>query len=590
MKVKTLMLIIFGATTLINCGCEDVKFLYDKNIRGITRDDLDQVGAEIGCDMIFKCNNLEGDTKWVIEERKRFGNSYKKCMEEHIKTNSEQKYEECPYYSQENLEATVLCLRKLTPIPCEDIKQKFNPLFDKKIDDCNKICLSGDKANTKTGESKQNSDLQEKKVEKNDTSLKTSGGAWSKKSSDSMNWDDAKAYCANLNESGYSDWRLPTISELRTLIQNCPATETGGACRVTDECLSWKECSTSVCGCSDSSDGKYSKLGDTAWFWSSSERSDNAYGAWNVGFSYGNVSDDNKNYNHYVRCLRVNTESQDLRAAVSSYHLESFSGKYYENGDEARNELVVTQKDSKLEFKLSGCNMGSTKEICWEMEGTAKINGRKAKIVSVSKYISDSYNQEGSFDENGEPVPPENIPCELNFSLLSEAISVIGCGYDGLYKPVMMVKSPAKENIKPQVDAVLKPSFGNWSKKAPDTMNWSDAKAYCADLNEGGYSDWRLPTISELRTLIKNCPVTETGGACRVTNDCLSWKDCRTSVCDGCSGSLDGRYSKLGDTEWFWSSSELSDIADLAWRVDFRNGHVYNNNKYYSSFNVRCLR
>ena len=41
---------------------------------------------------------------------------------------------------------------------------------------------------------------------------------WSKKSSRKMNWVEAANYCEYLNQDGYSDWRLPNIDELRTLI------------------------------------------------------------------------------------------------------------------------------------------------------------------------------------------------------------------------------------------------------------------------------------------------------------------------------------------------------------------------------------
>ncbi|MBI5590903.1 MAG: DUF1566 domain-containing protein [Deltaproteobacteria bacterium] len=32
-------------------------------------------------------------------------------------------------------------------------------------------------------------------------------------------------------------------------------------------------------------------------------------------------------------------------------------------------------------------------------------------------------------------------------------------------------------------------------------MNWEEALSYCATLNLGNYSDWRVPTIKELRSL-----------------------------------------------------------------------------------------
>jgi hypothetical protein len=68
----------------------------------------------------------------------------------------------------------------------------------------------------------------------------------------------------------------------------------------------------------------------------------------------------------------------------------------------------------------------------------------------------------------------------------------------------------------------------NWSDASSNKMTWDEAITYCENL--GG----RLPTISELRTLIQNCPGTETGGECGVTDDCLSSDDCRTDPCDGC--------------------------------------------------------
>ena len=122
-----------------------------------------------------------------------------------------------------------------------------------------------------------------------------------------------------------------------------------------------------------------------------------------------------------------------------------------------------------------------------------------------------------------------------------------------------------------------------WSKKATKKMNWYDAKEYCKDL--GG----RLPTISELRTLIKNCPKTETGGPCGVTDSCLSWGKCRKEACDGCSYDDSGKYSVLRDPYWLWSSTLLSGGNGDAWFLDFYYGSVSDNRRYIKS-GVRCVR
>lgn len=134
------------------------------------------------------------------------------------------------------------------------------------------------------------------------------GNMWSPMTSSTMDWDSAVSYCNNLTACGYSDWHLPTISELRTLIQNCSETVTGGSCEVTDECLALSSSSCfdwDVCqGCDSDFSGKYSKLGDTCDFWSSSTYVGNTYYAWYVNFNDGYVFNYLKTNSYYVRCVR----------------------------------------------------------------------------------------------------------------------------------------------------------------------------------------------------------------------------------------------------------------------------------------------
>ena len=126
-----------------------------------------------------------------------------------------------------------------------------------------------------------------------------------------------------------------------------------------------------------------------------------------------------------------------------------------------------------------------------------------------------------------------------------------------------------------------------WSERSPDKMNWNDAKQYCEDLTEGGFDDWRLPNIDELRSLIQNHSGTQTGGSCPISEKAgkLSSDD-RTDDCYGRKGS---NFSKLGDEGLFWSSSVPSDDSSGAWFVNFNNGDVdYYGKGYY--YYVRCVR
>ena len=141
---------------------------------------------------------------------------------------------------------------------------------------------------------------------------KIAGLIWSDRSYDEMNWYRAKQYCNDLSEGGFTDWRLPTISELRKIIKNCYTTEEGGSCGIKDDCLSseskcWDKslCLTS-CESIDKNWGFYSELGDdgSVWLWSSSVRSDKLDEVWGVSFYRASISTDEKDADNYVRCVR----------------------------------------------------------------------------------------------------------------------------------------------------------------------------------------------------------------------------------------------------------------------------------------------
>jgi hypothetical protein len=115
------------------------------------------------------------------------------------------------------------------------------------------------------------------------------------------------------------------------------------------------------------------------------------------------------------------------------------------------------------------------------------------------------------------------------------------------------------------------------------SVNWEDTTATCDSLALGGVGGWRVPSISELRSLIRDCPNTGTGGACAVTDDCLS-STCWDSSCDGCDGFLgpgtggcywDPALGGLCEVYWSSSTSPEGSSSTWAWRVNFGGGGVW---------------
>jgi len=129
-----------------------------------------------------------------------------------------------------------------------------------------------------------------------------------------------------------------------------------------------------------------------------------------------------------------------------------------------------------------------------------------------------------------------------------------------------------------------------WSEKSEEKMDWNKAVLYCTELADNDLN-WSLPTISELRTLIKNCKEAQTGGACAVQDpDHLAEADSDENC--SCEEKQDngGYYSKLGDDDniWLWSSSQCSDAQDSAWSIGFAKASVETFGIVRDNF-VRCV-
>ncbi len=122
-----------------------------------------------------------------------------------------------------------------------------------------------------------------------------------------------------------------------------------------------------------------------------------------------------------------------------------------------------------------------------------------------------------------------------------------------------------------------------WSTLQATSTNFdSGARAKCADM--GG----RLPTISEMRTIITNCEYTQTGGECGITDDCLTL-GCGSGTTCSCDWHTDGRYSYFGDTESLWSYSSVDGDYTRAWYVSFSNAYINDATKG-AVLHFRCVK
>lgn len=133
-----------------------------------------------------------------------------------------------------------------------------------------------------------------------------------------------------------------------------------------------------------------------------------------------------------------------------------------------------------------------------------------------------------------------------------------------------------------------------------------DAIRYCEELVLGGYGDWRLPNIDELRTLVRGNPPAEAGGDCPLIEGSPR-EDMNDKACSpieefggpgvgGCywPSELNGTCNKpdpaaQGHPLEYVSSTVSSDNEDWVGDVMFDNGAVCFNH-IHSLAEVRCVR
>ena len=361
--------------------------------------------------------------------------------------------------------------------------------------------------------------------------------------------DSLTAYCEDLADGGFRDWKMPTIDELRTLIQNCANTEPYGICSISEKngSLEYKDDDEWICDCEWKDEwtqqvgkdefiydngGYYSRLGDNqdVVLCSSSLNSYNS-GLWCVGFDIAVIGVASPGRVNVVRCVGSYSRQKPCEGLPENAVWNVYSGipqAWDGSSWQPSDAPSYNEKPSETECRFI-CNSGY------------KWDGSKCSLQNVKEIAGCS--------------PESPTPC-----------------YDSSSGLI-------------------------WSAKAPDEMLYYDAIDYCDNLVEGGLGDWHLPTISELRTLIQNCLWTVTGGNCNITDDCLSAEYCeyRYSQCYNDCRDLSGShsiYSKFGDEGDFLSSSVVTDFSEAVWGVGFDKAQIliFGTDEVYDKGSARCVR
>jgi len=378
------------------------------------------------------------------------------------------------------------------------------------------------------------------------------GLMWQKGENARMSWYDALKYCQDLKLAGYSDWRLPNIKELNTILD-----------------LSYK-------------DGWwYHKdyfpaegLQPPLLHYFSSTPYEKTY-AWVTNFCFGyDGYYSNKNAKLLIRAVR--NVRAPIRIITREFKLPDTgqSKCYDEDGNTisspAKQEAYYGQDGSycinpmsftKLEYAGKelddqaswgkGLRMvrDNNTGLIWEIKSpdSSDVNFRDDRYTSADAkgYIA-HLNKRGYGGFNDWRLPNReelrsivdysgvipaidreffpnclptfywsNIPYGKDPSLVWGVYFAYGCTICYLKDNTYHVRAvrggynkdfgnPRRYSFKDNGDGTITDLNTNlmWKRDESPDMNWREALKYCEELTLAGYSDWRLPNMKEIATLI----------------------------------------------------------------------------------------
>ena len=286
------------------------------------------------------------------------------------------------------------------------------------------------------------------------------------------NWEKAKKYCRSLFLGGYSDWELPSKEVL-------------------EDMLNKKDL--------------FDPFELEQWYWTSTSNLKDKSRAWSVGFHYGYAERYSKNSGGYALCVRGGRQDQ---AAIGPKQESTPSGTVT---DQATG-LMWQKKSDGIER-----NWEAAKSYCgdltlagysdWELPSKDVL-----KDMFEKKNLFDPYNRESWYWSSTSNVDSSSSAWFANF--YSDSV-FYGSKSGSYYARCVRDGSPEQQAKGPRSADGRYLDHGNgaikdtrtglmWTKKDSyadlgECLDWDDSRRYVSALRTGGYSDWRLPTVKELK-------------------------------------------------------------------------------------------
>ena len=286
------------------------------------------------------------------------------------------------------------------------------------------------------------------------------------------NWEKAKKYCRSLFLGGYSDWELPSKEVL-------------------EDMLNKKDL--------------FDPFELEQWYWTSTSNLKDKSRAWSVGFHYGYAERYSKNSGGYALCVRGGRQDQ---AAIGPKQESTPSGTVT---DQATG-LMWQKKSDGIER-----NWEAAKSYCgdltlagysdWELPSKDVL-----KDMFEKKNLFDPYNRESWYWSSTSNVDSSSSAWFANF--YSDSV-FYGSKSGSYYARCVRDGSPEQQAKGPRSADGRYLDHGNgaikdtrtglmWTKKDSyadlgECLDWDDSRRYVSALRTGEYSDWRLPTVKELK-------------------------------------------------------------------------------------------